>query len=108
MGSLCLSQSLIFQESQPKSLYLLSQGEVTYFIKVSAVPWLKGEDIQKEFQKERDLSICWDYLIIDTIVGGSPGIVFPIVVLESCLYVLFSLNFGGSRLCVAFKLLLIS
>jgi hypothetical protein len=34
-GSLSLTQSLIF-ESQIKGLYLLSQGEVTYFLKV---PW---------------------------------------------------------------------
>jgi hypothetical protein len=32
-GSLSLTQLLIF-ESQPKGLYLLSHGEVTYFLKV--------------------------------------------------------------------------
>jgi hypothetical protein len=57
---------------------------------------------------ERPIRLVGLDLIIDLIVGGSLGIVFLITILESRFYVLFSLSFGGGRLCVAFKLFLIS
>jgi hypothetical protein len=57
-GSLSLTQSLIF-ESQLKALHLLSQGEVTYFLKVPLQDMTKGVDAQKAFQKGRDPSIWW-------------------------------------------------
>jgi hypothetical protein len=51
-----------------------------------------------------DLILGKAMAVIDPIVGGSPGTVFPIAILESCLYVLLSLNSGGGRPNVAFKL----
>jgi hypothetical protein len=42
----------------------------------------------------------------NSIMAGSPGIVFPIADLESCLYILLSPYCEGGRLCVASKLFL--
>jgi hypothetical protein len=46
------------------------------------------------------------WAVTDSIVVASPGIVFPIAILESYSYVLLSLNSGGSSYCVASKLFL--
>jgi hypothetical protein len=52
VGSLSLTQSLIF-ESQPEGLHLLSQGEVTYFFKISLQTLDKrGWAPKKNFKRE--------------------------------------------------------
>jgi hypothetical protein len=111
-GSLSLTQLLIF-ERQPEGLHLLSLGEVTYFLKVPLQTLTKGVGAKRNFKRGRpvhlvglDLILKRLWTVTDTIVDRSPGIVFPIAILESCSYVLLSLNSGGSRLCVASKLFL--